>query len=103
VSDEVEDEIAQLRAEIKIRADRIEELSKLRSYPSVTPVQVFWRYHSERREEYDWSSDHDQVRAAYKSLEYGADEGQCSPVGVEVGGSLITMDELRARYGRDDD
>jgi hypothetical protein len=97
---EVEGEIAQLRAEIDARQERITGLRKLRSFPHVTPVRVFFRYCVECREDYDWSDEHNLVKAAYRSLEYGEDEGVFSSVGVEVGGVLIPIEELRDRYGR---
>lgn len=99
-ADEVGREITQLRAEIDARQERITGLRKLRSFPHIIPVRVFWRHYVEYREDYDWSDEHDLVKAAYRSLEYGEDEGALSSVGVEVGGVLIPVEELRDRYGR---
>jgi hypothetical protein len=98
-TDPVADEIAQLRAEIAQRRDRIAELEKLRGHPHVIPVQVFWRYQHEYREDYDWSDEWNLLESAYKSLEYRADDGKCAPVGVEVGGVMFKQAELRERFG----
>jgi hypothetical protein len=97
--DPVADEITALRAQIEPLEERIRELRKRQEYPHVIPVQVFFRYHSERREDYDWSDAWNLLEAAYKGLEYMADDGQCSPVGVEVGGFLYKQNDLRERFG----
>ena len=93
----MEDEIAARIAEIQQQQNALREeraaLEKLLSDPRVEPVQVYWRYHSLRREPYDGT-----LEQAYRLLEYMADDGQCSPEGVEIGGVLHAMDDLRDRF-----
>lgn len=96
---QIEAEIADLRDQIKVRQDRVSELRKLLGHPHVVPVQVYYRYHSEYRDDYDWSDGWDKLEGAYRMLEGMSDHGECSPVGVEVGGHLFKYEELEAKYG----
>lgn len=95
MSDPVQDEIDQLRAEIKTRTDRIAELRKLRGYPRVIPTLVYWRYHKEIREEYDdWDYDEewDLVEQAYHYLMMQSDNDQIGSYEVELAGVRISGD-----------
>jgi hypothetical protein len=97
--DPIEEEIARLQAEIRERADRMQELRKLRSHPRVIPVRVFWRHHSRYEEEWDSVvADWDVLRSAHAANCYAEDYGQISAEGVSVGGVLITRAELDERY-----
>lgn len=99
--DPVEAEIAQLRAEIHERQERIGHLQKLRSHPVVIPVEVYFRHHRRCEELHDYYGDEwDLVLSAYRTLAYGEEAGNFSAVGVEVNGVLIERDELARRYPR---
>lgn len=97
--DDIQAEIARLRAEIAERTNRVGELRKLLSYPTVTPVQVYWRHHHEYRDPWEYTDEHNAVEQAYRALVYAEDSGSLSPVGIEVNGVLMKMDELCEQYG----
>lgn len=92
--DAIRAELAEVRAQQKVLSDRAGQLRKLLSFPRVTPVRHAWRHH--RRYE-DWFEE-DDLEAAYKFLRFAQDDGQCSPVGVSVGGAMLTMEELEKRF-----
>lgn len=97
--DLVEVEIAQLRAEMKERQERINHLKKLRSHPAVVPVEVYFQHYHRYEEPHDYYGDEwDLVLSAYRTLSYGEDAGNLSAVGVEINGVLIERDELARRY-----
>lgn len=97
--DEARDEIARLRAEISERTNRVAELRKLLSYPTVTPVQVCWRHGTQYRDDWEYTDEPNAMERAYRDLAYAEDHGYLSPIGVEVGGVLVKVDELQARFG----
>lgn len=92
---DIQAEIDDLSAEIEALSDHRAKLRKLLSFPLVMPVLVYWRYQQERRDD-AWAGD--DLEGAYRLLAEMSDNGGCSPVGVEVGGALIKMDELDERF-----
>lgn len=97
--DEVRQQIDRLTAEIDERVQRRADLRKLLSFPTVTPVLVYWRHH--RRYE-DPAMGDDSLEDAAKALHYMEEDGHCSAEGVAVGGALISIGDLRERFTIDD-
>ena len=94
------DELDAIRIQQKQLMDRAGWLMRrVETYPTVQPVLVAYHYGSEDRDEaFADETDADPLLGAYEELLREADQGRCSPVGVEVGGALLKMDELAARY-----
>lgn len=74
-------------------------LDRVETYPTVQPVLVAYRYGREDRDDaLADARDVDPLLAAYEQLLNEENQAQCSAVGVEVGGALFTMHDLRGRY-----
>jgi hypothetical protein len=93
------EEITRLRSEVQERQERIDELRKLRSHPTVIPVRVFYRHGSRYEEPDEWAArGWDALRTAHAANWALVEEGHGSPVGVSVGGFLIDDGDLDERY-----
>jgi hypothetical protein len=97
----VTDRIARLRKEIEERHAEIWRLRRFISHPVVFPVMHWKEYTVDTGEVYgDYAPDTngDLLRGAYMSLCGMLENGTGWPVGVSVGGAMITMDELDKMY-----
>lgn len=104
VADPIEAEIAQLRAEVKEREERIRHLRRLRSFPTVMPELVVWRHHTRYLDDlFAPEYEDDPLYAAYQACSVDLEEGLGSPEGVSVGGFLYTMDDLERRFHKSRD
>lgn len=91
------DDIRQQQMQLAERAGWL--MKRIETFPTVQPMTVAFRYGvEERNEAITLDSDPDPLLGAYRDLLSGEDAGACSAVGVEVGGTLLKMDELKQRY-----
>lgn len=93
-------ELDSIRAQQKQLMERAGWLmERIETYPSVQPVLVAYRY---GREDHDdamaFDDEADPLRSAYRELLDQEARAECSAVGVEVGGALLKMSDLRERY-----
>lgn len=99
--DEIRTEIAANTASIDTLMERNRELRRFLEFPYVTPVEVYFRYHSRYEDEATvWGeSEQSPLEQSYQRLAWGLDDGDLSPVGVLVGGYMHDFDDLRERFG----
>jgi hypothetical protein len=92
-------ELAEIRAEQERLRERAEWLkARIETYPTVQPVCVFYRYGGEYRDYFQMIADENPLLSAYRFLLAGEEDGAMSAVGVEVGGLLHDMRDLKQRF-----
>lgn len=94
--DEIKAEIAEQRRLAKEAAAPFEAraayLKSLLDGPGVTPVIHYMRYHSElEKEHYE-----DDLVSAFHYCEALIDSGNGAPIGVSVGGAMVTREAWRS-------
>ena len=93
-------ELAEIREQQRALATRAGEILRLLSFPYVDPVLVFNRHGLRHDEEFyasTWDGD-PPVAVAFNQLRTWQEEDYCSPIGVSVGGSMISYEDLFQRF-----
>jgi hypothetical protein len=93
-SEDLDQQIAEARAQNASPQERLAYLLKVAAGPRVPVLGHFWHRFSERTEECE------TFELAVSMLDCMADNGSCSPIGVSVnGGQIIPFNEACERWG----